>query len=224
MPEIAAVWPRQAGQYAVVVQPAHDDLAGPLDNGVPLQGGIDVDLEDVAVVVLSAHAEVGQAQGGDGMVADLGQSFPALGVGSQDLRGLAEPVQAVEPLADQPRALQRRSLGDQRLAQGEPGLTLGLRGQVELMAHLILRLPKVVALTAECPRRHRRADRDQDRQRRGQRDQRRQGDVPLAPPPEPLVERDGPRPDRPALQVSPQLIAQLSPPTRTGPWGPWPAP
>ena len=62
-------------------------------------------------------AEVGQTQGGDGMVADLGQSLPALGVGSQDLRGLAEPVQAVEPLADQPRALEGRPLGEQRLTQ-----------------------------------------------------------------------------------------------------------
>ena len=52
MPEIAPVRPRQADQHAVVVQPAHDDLAGPLDHGVPLQGGIDVDIEDVAAVVL----------------------------------------------------------------------------------------------------------------------------------------------------------------------------
>ena len=78
--------------------------------------------------MLPAHAEVGQTQGGDGMVADLGQSFPALGVGAQDLRGPGEPVQAVEPLADQPGALERRPLGDQRLAQGEPGLVLGMLG------------------------------------------------------------------------------------------------
>ena len=105
VPDIALVRPRQPGEYAVVVQPVHDNLARPLDDGVPLQSGIDVHIEDVATVVLSGHAEVGQSQGGDDMIADHGQLFPALGVSSQDLRGLAEPVQAVEPLADQSGAL-----------------------------------------------------------------------------------------------------------------------
>ena len=145
IPEIAPVRPRQADQLAVVVQPAHDHRAGPLHDRVPLQGGIDADAEDVATVVLPAHAEVGQTQGGDGMVADLGQSLPALGVGAQDLRGLAEPVQAVEPLADQPGALERRPLGDQRLAQRQPGLVLGMLGPGEARLGPALLEPKLVA-------------------------------------------------------------------------------
>jgi len=72
-----------------------------LQNGVPFQGGIDGDSEDVAAVALPAHAEVSQTQGGNGMVANLGQSLPAFGVRAQDLSGPGESVQAVEPLADQ---------------------------------------------------------------------------------------------------------------------------
>ena len=39
--EIAPVRSRQANQLAVVVQPAHDHLAGSLHERIPLQGGID---------------------------------------------------------------------------------------------------------------------------------------------------------------------------------------
>jgi hypothetical protein len=171
-PEIALLRPRQANQLPVVVQPAHDHRARFLHDRVPFQGGIDADTEDVAAVVLPALAEVGQTKGRDGKVADLGQPLPALGVSAQDLCGLGEPVQAVEPLANQPRALEGGSLGDQRLAQGEPGPMLGLlgvaeplgrspfglQGPIQVPLGLFLLDVQLVELVAVCPRRDGRAN------------------------------------------------------------------
>ncbi len=48
--------------------------------------------------------------------------------------------------------------------------------------------------------------------------------IPQTPPPEPLDPADRPRPDRPALQVAPQLVRQLGCRGEPVLWGPWPAP
>ncbi len=142
-----------------------------------------------------------------------GSRFRPSGSAPRTCAARAEPVQAVEPLADQPGALECRPLGDQRLAQGEPGLVLGQPGFVlgmlgpgEACLGPALLEPKLVALLAVRPGRHGRDDRDEDRQSRGQGGQGGHGGVALAPPPDPLGGRDGARADRPALQEPPQLV------------------
>ncbi len=209
MPVIAPVRPRQTYQISVVVQPAHDHLAGALHESVPVKGGIDGNLEDIAAVALPPHPKVNEPQGGDRMVANLGQSPSALGVCSEDLRGTGEPVQALEPLSDQPGALQGRAFGDQRPAQRQPGIVLGMLGAGKACPGQAVLEPKLVALTIVYPRRCGRDDRGDGCERRRQGVQEGQAGVALAPPPEPLVSRYGSRPDRPVLQETPQLGRQL---------------
>ena len=102
----------------MVVEPVHDHRTRALGDGIPLQGGVDAERErTIAVVALPDGPHVGQPQRGDRVIADLGQAATALAIATQDLRGLGEPVQAVESLADQAGALQSRSFRDQRLAE-----------------------------------------------------------------------------------------------------------
>ncbi len=139
----------QAGQLAAVIQPEHDRVERAFNDRVPLLGGISAQCGGIDIGVLPAHPEVSQSHGRDGMVADFRQPVTTLAVGAENLRGPLEPVQAVEPLAARPRTLQRRPLGDQRIAQRQPGLALGVLGPGEAC-------PVV-------PRRQGRDDRDDNR-------------------------------------------------------------
>ncbi len=194
MPETALVRPRQADQLAIVVEPVNDHRTRALGDGISFEGGVDAEGVDIAAVALPEGPHVGQPQGGDRVLADLGQAVPALAIATQDLRGFGEPVQAVEPLANQPGALESRAFGDQRLAECEPGLALGLRGPVEL--------------PDRDQRRHGRDDCDQHHQRCGQRRQRSDGRIAAAPAPGPLAGRASPGEDRPVGQEPLQVLGQ----------------
>jgi hypothetical protein len=102
------------------MQPSYDDLAGILDDCVPLESCVDIGVEDVSKITFLREAEVDETHGGDRVVANLGQSFPTFGVGTQNVPSPGQPIQAAEPLADQSRALQRRPLGNQRIAHRQP--------------------------------------------------------------------------------------------------------
>ena len=60
------------------------------------------------------------------MVANLGQSVAALGIGPQDLGSAPEAVEAVEPLAHEPGALEGGAFGHERIPQLEACSSFGV--------------------------------------------------------------------------------------------------
>ena len=98
-------------QLVLVVDPTHDHPAGAFGNRILFEGTVNAEGEDIAMVALPENPHVGQSRARDGVLADLGQAVTPLVISTQDSRGFGQPVQAVEPLADQPGALKSRTLG-----------------------------------------------------------------------------------------------------------------
>ena len=107
---------------------AHRRLAEQLAHGVALELAITREGHHDADLALPEYAQVGQAQGGDGLIAQLGQTGAALGMVAELAGCRGQPFQAGKPLAREPGALEGRTLGLERLTQLQPALSLGPLG------------------------------------------------------------------------------------------------
>ena len=146
----------QADQLAIVVQPAHDHCADLLRHRVPLQCGVEM-TQHVAVSRCQRTRRSVRPRAAIAWLRISGSCFRPSGSAPRTFAAWAEPVQALEPLADQPGALEGRSLGDQRLAQRDLGLVLGMLGPGEACLGTALSNEARAALL-ETPCRDGRAD------------------------------------------------------------------
>ena len=174
----------------VVVDAADLNRPIPEPEGIAGHGGVEGGRDDVRGPMdhTARPLQVGEGQAGDRLIAE---QVDAVGCQIQLPRDRGRPPQGVqtgELLSDTPAE--------------PPGLSLGRQRVEQVFSRLAI-------LLAELPCGDRRTG-EQDRHQQGGHDAgRRQFRAALAPPPEPLRGPGRPRPDRTALQISPQLIPQL---------------